>query len=222
MSTASRWLLLAAVLCSTALAQSKVAPDDYAQAIAEMNRALTERDFEAALAAIEQADKLLPPTPRTLSMRGAIALERKDWLEAARCLSLALKLDAKYYPARFNMAESLFLQGKYLESREIFQTMLEENPRDELLRFRVFLSHLVEKDDATARAELAKLKFPGDTPAFYYANAAWEFAHSNKDEGQAWVTRGNWAFKNPAKTENFVEALVQLGWIERPVREKHP
>ncbi len=213
---------LCILLFVVALAVQRLASaDPYTDALAEMSDAMRARDYPGALRALDRAEEMVPPNARTLTARGAIALQRRKWEEATKLLTSATKMDPKYYPARFNMAECLFMQLKYAGSRELFQKLLEDNPRDELVQFRIFLDYLLEKDDATARAQIARMKYPGETPAFYYANAAWEFAHGNQEEGNAWVTRGNWAFTSPAKTANFAAALVQLGWIKRPESARH-
>jgi tetratricopeptide (TPR) repeat protein len=142
-------------------------------------------------------------------------IEEHKFEEGRRLCQEALKLDPKYYPAKFNLGEIPLMEGKYPEARAIFQALLNANPRDELVQFRIFLTYLLEKNDAAAREILGKLKFPSDTPAFYYANAAWEFSRDNKDEGKAWVERGNWVF-GKEKALNFAESLIQQGWIERP------
>ena len=193
-------------------------PPEYRAALSEMARTFNDRDFERTLVAIDKADRIVPPTVHTLNTRAAIMIERHQWEEGIKLCERALKIEPKYYPARFNLAEIPLMQSKYAEAREAFQKMLDENPRDELVQFRIFLTYLLEKNDTAAREALGKIKFPSDSAAFYYANAAWEFQHANEAEGKAWVARGNWVFGYD-KIVNFSESLVQLGWIERPVRD---
>ncbi len=215
----TRFLLLLALLASPLCAADSLKdyPIEYRKALAEMAKAFNDRDFERTLVAIDKADQIVPPTVHTLNTRAAIMIERHQWDEGIKLCRQALKIDPRYYPSRFNLAEIPLMQSKYAEARELFQKMLDENPRDELVQFRVFLTYLLEKNDTAAREALGKIKFPSDTPAYYYANAAWEFAHANESEGAAWVARGDWIFGYD-KIVNFSESLVQLGWIERPVR----
>lgn len=216
----SRRLLLTVVALIAGALSARAAqplgsyPPEYRAGLAEMAKAFTARDFPATLAAIEQLEKMLPPNAHTVNTRAAVAIEQHQYEEGRRLCQEALKLDPKYYPAKFNLGEIPLMEGKYPEARAIFQTLLNANPRDELVQFRIFLSYLLEKNDAAAREILGKLKFPSDTPAFYYANAAWEFTRGNKDEGKAWVDRGNWVFGKD-KSQNFAESLIQQGWIER-------
>lgn len=213
------------LLCAVALAAFSLSdlaaqtlesyPPEYRAGLAEMARAFTARDFPTTLAAIEKLEKMAPPNAHTVNTRAAVMIEQHNYEEGRRLCQEALKLDPKYYPAKFNLGEIPLMEGKYAEARTIFQALLNANPRDELVQFRIFLTFLLEKNDAAAREILGKLKFPSDTPAFYYANAAWEFSRDNKEEGKAWVDRGNWVF-GKERALNFAESLIQLGWIERP------
>ena len=130
-------------------------------------------------------EKMAPPNAHTVNTRAAVMIEQHQYDEGRRLCQEALKLDPKYYPAKFNLGEIPLMEGKYPEARAIFQTLLNANPRDELVQFRIFLTYLLEKNDAAAREILGKLKFPSDTPAFYYANAAWEFTRGNKRRRQS-------------------------------------
>jgi tetratricopeptide (TPR) repeat protein len=216
-----RTLLAAATLLSAITAAGAAPqklesyPPEYRTGLVEMAKAFSARDFPATLEAIDKLEKMAPPNAHTVNTRAAVMIEQHNYDEGRRLCQEALKLDPKYYPAKFNLGEIPLMEGKYAEARAIFQTLLNANPRDELAQFRIFLTFLLEKNDAAAREILGKLKFPSDTPAFYYANAAWEFTRGNSAEGKAWVDRGNWVFSKE-KAQNFAESLIQLGWIERP------
>ena len=190
-------------------------PPEYRAALGEIVKAFNARDFPATLEAIDKAEKILPPNPHTMNTRAAVLIEERKFEEGRKMCEEVLKIDPKYYPSRFNLAEIPMMEKKYAEARTIFQKLLSENPRDELVQFRVFLTYLMEKNDTAARDILGKLKFPSDTPAFYYANASWHFSRGDQEEAKAWVARGNWVF-GPDKAANFSESLIQIGWLDRP------
>jgi hypothetical protein len=58
------------------------------------------------------------------------------------------------------------------------------------------------------------IPFPGDTPAYYYANAAWEFAHESPEEAKKWLGRADWTF-GPEKSALFADSLYEIGWMKR-------
>ena len=199
--------------------RGKVYPPAYIQAVNEVFRAFHTRDWPRTLEALDKADKILPPTPMTLNTRGAIMIEERNFEEGARLCQEALKLDPKFYAARFNLAEIPLVQGKYAESRRLFEKFLRDNPKDELARFRIFLTLLLEKNYDDARRTIDQIPFPGDTPAYYFANAAWEFAHERPDEAKKWLGRADWTF-GPDKCAMFADSFYELGWMKRAEAKK--
>jgi tetratricopeptide (TPR) repeat protein len=187
---------------------------EYIAALKEMVAAFNARDFDKAMIAIDKADAIRPPTTHTLNTRGAIYIEKKQFQKGVEYVKQALALDPKYFPALFNLAEVPLMQDRFAEARAMFQKLLDANPKDELVRYRVFLTHLLEKNDTAAREELGRIPFPGDLPAFYFANAAWEYAHGNAEEGKTWVTRGASIF-GPERSQPFADPLIERGWVPR-------
>ena len=194
--------------------RGKAYPPAYVQAVNEVFRAFRTRDWARTLEALDKADKILPPTPMTLNTRGAIKIEERNFEEGQRLCEEALKIDPKFYAARFNLAEIPLVQGKYAESRKLFEKFLRDNPKDELVRFRIFLTLLLEKNYDDARRAIDQIPFPGDTPAYYYANAGWEFAHESAEEAKKWLGRAEWTF-GPDKCAMFADSFYEIGWMKR-------
>ena len=190
-------------------------PADYAKLLRDAMRSFSERDFPTAIALIDKADTMHAPTATALNVRGAVAIEQRRFEEGRALCIEALKLDPKFFPARFNLAEIPFVKGNYAEARNIFQKLEEEHPRDELLQFRIYLTYLLEKNDAAAKEALERVPFLSNTPIYYYSHAAWEFAHGNSKMGKDWIDRGNWVFP-PFKTRNYADVFYDLGWLPRP------
>jgi tetratricopeptide (TPR) repeat protein len=190
-------------------------PSDYAKLLRDSMRSFSERDFATAIALIDKADTIHAPTATSLNVRGAVAIEERRFEEGRNLCIEALKLDPKFFPARFNLAEIPFVKGNYAEARNIFQRLEEEHPRDELLQFRIYLTYLLEKNEAAAKDALDHVPFLSNTPIYYYSYAAWEFAHGNPKSGKEWIERGNWVFP-PFKTRNYADVFFDLGWLPRP------
>lgn len=209
---------LAALTCARAAddpPKGTPAPPEYRAALVAAVRAFNARDFAGTIAAVDTAEAIRPPTAMTLNMRGAALLEQKKYDEGSAFFRKALELDPKFHPARFNLCEVPFIQGRYPEARAMFSQLLVEDSHDQLVRYRVLLTWLLEKNDAEAQRVLEAIPFPGDTPAYYYGQAAWEFAHDHADEAKKWVARGNWVFK-PGATANYSQPFVTLGWLTEP------
>jgi predicted Zn-dependent protease len=181
----------------------------------EAIRAFNGRDYDSALAKISEADRMFPDTLYALNMRGAIAIEQRKMDDGEKYCLEALKRDPRFFPARFNLAEIPFVQKHYAAARKRFEDLLSEEPKNELLQYRIFLTHLLERNDTEARKALDALPFPSNTAAYYYAHAAWEFAHGNEAAAKGWIRSGEWVFPL-AKNSNFADVLYDLGWLKRP------
>ena len=199
----------------------KNVPAGYRDAMFQAMKAFTVRDFDKAREVIVKADKDHKPTPVSLNILGAIAIEAKRFDEGSDWCKKALALDPKFFPSRFNLAEIPFIQGKYAEARTKLEELQKEDPKNELLKFRIYLTWLVEKKDPEARAQLDSIPLINETPISFYANAAWEFAHDNPEKAREWIASALRSF--PAvKHINFIEVFYDLGWIKRDPNAPDP
>ena len=145
--------LLACVLTATLLVSAhsgraaedplKDASPEYITALREAVRAFNARDFPATLKALDAAEGLNPPNPLTLNTRGAALIEQRKFDEGIEYCRKALAIDAKFYPARFNLCEVPLVQKRYAEARGMFQKLFDENPKDELVQYRILLTWLL-------------------------------------------------------------------------------
>ncbi len=181
------------------------------------------RDFTGALVAANKADQMRTPTVWSINLRGAVAIEQKKFDQGAAYCAAALDLDPTFFPARFNLCEVPFLQGKYAEARKMWEGLLTGYPvganstfhdgTPELLMYRIFLCHLLEKNIDEAKVWLDKLPFPSDTAAYYYAHAAWERAQGHNAQWVEWVKQAEYIWP-ASKRSSFTDILIQLGWLK--------
>ena len=75
----------------------------------------------------------------------------------------------------------------------------EKNQAAQLIKYKIFLTLLLEGKDAEAQQLMDQFKFTGDTPALYYAHAAWEYKHGQEDQGDDWVSSARKIY-SPAST----------------------
>jgi tetratricopeptide (TPR) repeat protein len=211
-------LLIASVVGSLPLfaAQDPLAgsPPSYREAMIGAMRSFTSRDFATARAMVEKADTSFQQTPVSLNILGAISIEERKFDEGRDFCLKALKIDPKFFPARFNLAEIPFVQAKYSEARAMFEQLQEDEPKDDLLKFRIFLTHLLDKNEAEAKEHLDAIPLINETPISFYANAAWHFAYGNEKDARDWIASGLRTFP-PARHINFIEVFYDLGWLKR-------
>lgn len=203
-------------------------PPRYRALLAQSMSSFHTRDFRGAIASLDKCDEIMPPTTWSLNIRGAVAIEQRQWEEGARACVEALRIDPGFYPAKFNLSEIPFYQGKYAEARQLWEKLLVQQPKDELLHYRIFLTYLLEGDTVNTEAWLKKIPFPSETPAYQYAHAALYMYQERKareandkekiakavEKSAEWVKSAEFIWPEQ-KRANFVDVLMQLGWVKR-------
>jgi tetratricopeptide (TPR) repeat protein len=190
-------------------------------------QAYEQRDFDSAARLAEQADTAEPNQPQVLNLRGAILLEQQKYDEAERFFKQALKADPKFREAQFNLADVPFRNKDYAEARDRFQALLKQTPGEDknqaaqLINFRIFLTYLLEGKDSRAQKLMEQFQFSGETPALYYAEAAWEFKHDNADKANDWITSARKIYPS-ASNAQYAAGFYDLGWLKNAMAVSSP
>lgn len=211
-----RLLIFLLLTLSLATAWGQVSaplPEDSTKAAIEAVLA----DFDAkkndeALAKLETLQKKLPDDPLILNLIGSVYSKKKDYLAAESYFRKAVKKSPGFFPALYNIGEILFLEKKYTEAREHFQAMRGSDTRNELLQFKVVLCDLALNDTERAKKVMNAIKYPGDSPAWYYAHAAYENKTGNNKKAREYVAGAKYIFgpKTSLFDETFEAAGVSL------------
>jgi tetratricopeptide (TPR) repeat protein len=212
-----------------AVAEFRAMPREYQQLVMEAMKRFQARDFTGALAYTDRAEGMQLPTVWTLNVRGAVAIEQHRYEEGERYCQQALKIHPGFFPAKFNLCEIPFLQGKYAEARAKWEEMLTSYPPNnakddgtpELLAYRIFLCFVLEKDKEKAKQWLEKIPFPSLTPAYHYANAVWERDQGRMEKWQWWLEQAEYVWPE-TKRANFTDVLIQLKWMNPPLGAPPP
>src|SRR6202045_893754 len=189
--------------------------------VEQARQAYQQRDFVAARKFIDDADTADPNQPATLNLRGEILLEQKQFDQAEAEFKKALKADSKFRQAQFNLALVPLKKKDYATARDRFEALLgkvsggDKSEAAQLIKFNVYMTWLLEGKDSRAQKLMEQFQFTGDTPALYYAQAAWEFKHNNPDKASDWVTSAKRIY-SPALNGVFADAFYDLGWMQSP------
>lgn len=216
----SRWLALCLTLLPlTSHPLQAAEPEQLTPAFRERMidaiMAYRQKDFATASAKLAEAERLQPNTTAAANMRGAVAMETDQYDEARASFERAVKIDPDFFPARFNLCEIPFQQKKYSEAREMYLKLpTKDSSQSELVQYKIFMSYLLEKKEKEAEEVLDAIKFPSDTPAYYFAHAAWDFAHERPKEAEGWIKSASRIFK-PHENLIYAETLEELGWLKR-------
>jgi tetratricopeptide (TPR) repeat protein len=183
-------------------------------------RAFQQRNFDEALALLNQAEAASPNDPANQNLRGEIFLEQKKYDQAEAEFRKAFAANPKYREAQYNLAQIPFKKGDYQQAQDRFEALFAETPGDEknqasqLIRYKVFLTVLLQSKDDQAQQLMDQFKFTGDTPALYYAHAAWEFKHGNPEQGEDWIRSARKIY-SPALNLVFGDSFYDLGWLHK-------
>jgi tetratricopeptide (TPR) repeat protein len=187
----------------------------------QAQQAFQQRDFTTARKFIDEADTADPNQPSILNLRGEVLTEQKEFDQAEITFKKAAKLDPKFREAQYNLAQIPFKKKDYAKARERFETLFSQTPggdknqASQLIKFKIFMTLLLEGKDSRAQKMMEQFQFTGDTPALYYAQAAWEFKHNNPNKATDWIASAKKIY-SPALNVVFGDAFYDLGWMQSP------
>ena len=172
--------------------------------------------LEAALAALAVAEEHSALDGKTLSLRGSIRLEQEKFEEAIADFRAAREKDLTMPSPRIHLGDAFLRQKKWAEARAAYAEVLRVTNMvilSERLSYGILLTHLAEKNEAEAKTALERIVFPTESPAYYYAQAAWAFAHDNNKTGVKWLKTADKIF-DEKQTAWFSRPLYDFGWIK--------
>lgn len=193
----------------------------------EAEMALGQRDFTAARKLIDEAESADPNQPAYTNLRGEIFLEQKDFEQAEAEFRKALQVDPNFRDAQYNLAQVPFKKGDYAGARDRFEQLFattsgeDKDRAAQLIKFKIYLTLLLEGKDSRAQKMMEQFQFTGDTPALYYAQAAWEFKHDNPSKANEWVNSARKIYPL-ALNGVFADTFFDLGWLKSAALEPAP
>ena len=193
----------------------------------QAQQALRQRDFAAALKLVDEADQADPNQAATINLRGEILMQQEQFDQAETAFKKAAKLDSKLREAQYNLAQIPFKKKEYAKARDRFEALYKRTPGGdknqaaELIKFKIYMTLLLEGKESRAHAMMDEFQFTGDTPALYYAQAAWEFQHNNSEKAADWTASANKIYSS-ALNGVFADAFYDVGWIQRPAAATMP
>jgi Flp pilus assembly protein TadD len=193
----------------------------------QAQQALRQRDFAAALKLVDEADQADPNQAATINLRGEILIQQEQFDQAEAAFKKAAKLDPKLREAQYNLAQIPFKKKEYAKARDRFETLYKRTPGGdknqaaELIKFKIYMTLLLEGKESRAHAMMDEFQFTGDTPALYYAQAAWEFQHNNPEKAADWTASANKIYSS-ALNSVFADAFYDVGWMQRPAAATMP
>ncbi len=166
-------------------------------------------DYDEALAKLDVINAQRPNDPLVLNLIGSVYTKKGDYVTARSVFEKSLEVEPGFFPSQYNIGELHFLQKNYSAAREHFQAMRSDDSRHELLQFKVALCDMLLGEDERAKKIMQAIKYPGDSPAWYYAHAAWENKRGNTSKAREYVRGAKYIFG--PKCSLFDETFKTLG-----------
>lgn len=178
----------------------------------DAHQAFLVNDYANAKQMIEQLNQLTPGNSSVMNLLGAIHTKEGNYEGAVAAFSEAAELAPKDFRPRFNIAEVDFLQKKYPEARAKFQKLVDEDATNELAAYKVYLTFLLEGNDAMANQTLATFNEFSDWPTYYFSQAAKSFQGGDTEEAQDWIISARKIYPG-SRNSLYAETMLDLGWI---------
>jgi tetratricopeptide (TPR) repeat protein len=182
-----------------------------------VRRELQNGNIDDALAALNEAEKAGKPTAQSHTFRGVIALEQGRTDDALAAFRTALETEPAYFPPRIFIGDALLRAKRWEQARDAYLEAARKTnilTYNERVRYAIMLTHMGENRAALAREAFERITFPTESPAYYYAQAAWAYANGDKRGGDKWLRTGDEIFPERA-TDWFARPLHDFGWIKR-------
>jgi len=218
-----RKIAVIGVLVFSSFAANNVAPSK-TELEAMYDKAFREFDasnFTEALKDLDAIDARQPDLAESQNLRGVILMRQGIYDKAETALMEALRVDPKFWNARFNLAEIPFLRKDWPEARKRFQELLSSNAAElegdasQLIQYKILLTYLLEGKENMVDSILARFELSPDTPAVHYANAAIALQRKNSKEAKDWMVAAEKNF-SPQLNKLFVESLYEVGGRPNP------
>ena len=208
-----RILLAAVVLPATTTLAQLSAPDAEEVKRIAIEQILADYDaknYDDALARLENLRIQDPTDPLVFNLIGSVYTKKENYQKAEKAFRQALDLEPGFFPAAYNLGDLLFLQKKYALARQYYDTMRATDYRNELLQFKVALCDILAGEYERASRVINGIKYPGDSPAWYYANAAMEYKKGNTAKSREYIRGAKFVY-GPEKNALFDETFQTIG-----------
>ncbi len=189
------------------------AGDRYQDLVRDLAELIENESYGEALEVLEKTEVPNPDDPVLLNMKGAAHTGLREWETARGYFLKALEITPTAFAPRFNMGEVLFLEGNPEESLKYFESLGRQNPENELLEYKQVVLFLLTGRNADAERLAGRMRFPGNSPAWYYAQAAVAFSKKEKSLGKEYLYAVHEIF--PEKSLRIYDQTIQESGLKK-------
>lgn len=160
------------------------------------------------------------------NLKGAVFTKMREFGQSREAFQAAVELDPESFHPQFNIAELEFVEKNWVAAEKAFSALVDrygnkapgerleiELTTERLMQFKVVICLLMQGREEDAKEVLSRFNYLEDNPAYYYGNAAVQFALGNKEEAQSWLESAKRIY-DPGLLEVFIDSFVEVGWVE--------
>lgn len=212
--------------------------DKYSELHGEVTNYMSSVRLQESLQKLSEMDALVgEPLVDIENLRGAVYTKMRDFAKAREHFQKAHELDKESFHPKFNLAEMDFVEKKYEPAISAFTALIAQNEAlkkaaaakhtedireaqtrqftstTQLMQFKLLICQAQLKN-VTAAEEILNQYAPydNDSPAYYFAKAALDYAADKKEEGDEWVASAKSIYPGNL-LDVYMDSLVEMGWI---------
>lgn len=184
---------------------------DLADTVASLTQMIADKNFSDALAVVEKLEAEYPEDGRIFMAKGAVYAGQRNYPEALTSFEKARQLSPGSVAATMNLAEILFVMGRYPEAETLYQKIYAAQKKNTLVVFRLYLCALLQKNQEAAATLLSNPSIGAQTLEWYYMQAANDLFAGKKTEGLKTIEKARVLFG--AKTRPYDKTFARMGFL---------
>lgn len=192
--------------------------EKFSQLLTEAQQLQQSNQLMAAMEKLSEAESIRKDEPIVLNMRGSLYTAMRDFDKAQAAFQKSNELAPGAFEPKFNLTELQYVQGKYPEAETGFTALLQDYPKlrvevRHITLFKILVSRLKQGKVTEAEETMTNFTNMDDTPAYYFAKAAFAFQKEDKIEAQRWINVGGQVFKQQDNVP-YLDSLIEARWID--------
>ncbi|HWL54471.1 MAG TPA: tetratricopeptide repeat protein [Chthoniobacteraceae bacterium] len=182
--------------------------------LTEFSKLFDARRFEEASEVLDKAEAIAPDHEVVVSARAGIYAESGKLDEARAIYKKLLEKSPDAFVPKYNLAELLLLDHQFDQGREAYEKLLKEFPNSDLIRYKILLTHLAQKNLKDALPWLDQLRQPTPTPFMLYGSAAIALYNADLLTGRRIILSAEQLF-GPGRQKLLHDSLAEIGLVIR-------
>jgi tetratricopeptide (TPR) repeat protein len=193
---------------------STVPNDPAAPMLKQAYDLVNKKDLNGALTIVDEAVKNNPKSFASLTLRGMIYSQKKQWTSSEADFNSALAIHPDNIVVKFELAQIEFEQKNYAAAGARFQALTTDPVMGDFASYNVFLCNLLSGHEDLAKKELSG--WDEETgPSYFYGKAAWALFHKNPEDARSYLASAITIFP-VSKNRFYAASLIDLGYLPLP------